>query len=91
MKRKQEREEKLKRGEKVGPEEPDPTAEVEVGLLGLLKFFVYTILILALAGKFITGSYVWNYEDKLPALKSLIPVNTGSPLILYDTRLTFVR
>ena len=38
LKRKQEREEKLARGEEVGPEEPDPTEEPEVGCLGLLKF-----------------------------------------------------
>jgi len=73
LKRKQEREEKIKKGEKVGPEEKDPTAEVEVGLLGLLKFLVYVLIIVALAGKFVTGSFVWNYEDKIPAFKSLIP------------------
>lgn len=35
------RNEKIARGEKVGPEEKDPTEPEEVGCLGLLKFFIY--------------------------------------------------
>ena len=68
------REEKIAKGEKVGPEEPDPTAPKEVGVLGLLKFILYCTLIFALAGKFFTGSFLFDYENKLPALKSLWPV-----------------
>lgn len=74
LKRKEERDEKIARGEEVGPEEPDPTAEVEIGLLGLLKFIVYTLLVITLAGKFVTGSFLWNYEELLPTLRQLIPV-----------------
>ncbi|TDL29798.1 cytochrome b5 [Rickenella mellea] len=75
LKRKKERDEKIARGEKVGPEERDPTAEEEVGLLGLLKFILYCVIFAALAGKFFTGSFVWNYEENLTALKSLVPTN----------------
>ena len=64
----------MAKGEEVGPEEPDPTAQEEVGLLGLLKFIVYCLIFLALAGKFFTGSFLYNYEENLPSLKKLWPV-----------------
>ena len=64
----------VKRGEEVGPEEQDPTAEKEIGLLGLLKFIFYVVLIITLSGKFITGSFFWENEDLVPAIKSLWPV-----------------
>jgi hypothetical protein len=65
------RAEKIKRGEPVGPAEPDPREEQEVGLVGLLKV-VATILIFALlAGKFFTNSYTWNFDGDI---KSLWPV-----------------
>ncbi|TFK56035.1 cytochrome b5 [Heliocybe sulcata] len=73
--RKKEREEKLARGEKVGPEEPDPTVEEEVGCLGLLKFIAYLIIFLMLAGKFFTDSFLWEYEGKWARLKTYIPTN----------------
>ncbi|KAI6105399.1 cytochrome b5-like heme/steroid binding domain-containing protein [Pisolithus sp. B1] len=73
--RKKEREEKLSRGEPVGPEERDPTAEEEVGLLGLLKFIVYLLLIIVLAGKFFTGSFLWEYDGKWVRLKTYLPVS----------------
>lgn len=72
LQRKKEREEKLARGEDVGPEEPDPTEEPEVGCLGLLKFILYATLFIVLAGKFFTGSYLWELEP--PNLKQFIPV-----------------
>ena len=72
LQRKKEREEKLARGEDVGPEEPDPTEEPEVGCLGLLKFILYATLFIVLAGKFFTGSYLWEMEP--PNLKQFIPV-----------------
>lgn len=62
------------KGEEVGPEEPDPTAPKEVGLLGLLKFIVYCLLIVVLASKFFTGSFLFDYESKLPSLRKLWPV-----------------
>ncbi|KAI0662943.1 cytochrome b5 [Cubamyces menziesii] len=71
LQRKKEREEKLARGEDVGPEEPDPTEEPEVGCLGLLKFILYATLFIVLAGKFFTGSYLWEMEP--PNLKQFIP------------------
>ena len=64
----------MAKGEEVGPEEPDPTAQEEVGLLGLFKFIVYCLIFLALAGKFFTGSFLYNYEENLPSLKKLWPV-----------------
>ncbi|KZT13106.1 cytochrome b5 [Laetiporus sulphureus 93-53] len=73
LRRKKERDEKVARGEEVGAEEPDPTEEPEVGCLGLLKFIVYAIVFLLLAGKFFTGSYLWEHE--LPNIKKLIPTN----------------
>ena len=76
LQRKKEREEKLARGEEVGPEEPDPTAEVEVGCLGLLKFLLYSAIFIVLAGKFITGSYLWEFEP--PNLRQYMPVRLSS-------------
>ncbi|PBK73043.1 cytochrome b5 [Armillaria solidipes] len=73
LERKKLRDEKIARGEDGGREEPDPTAEVEVGVLGLLKFLVYALIIIALAGKFITGSYLWEYEGKWAQLKTYWP------------------
>lgn len=68
------RKEKIARGEKVGPEEKDPTEPEEVGCLGILKFFLYLIVFGALAGKFFTGSYTWDHENRLAQLKTFIPV-----------------
>ena len=76
LQRKKEREEKLARGEDVGPEEPDPTEEPEVGCLGLLKFILYATLFIILAGKFFTGSFLWEHE--LPNLRQFIPVRVLS-------------
>lgn len=73
LQRKKEREEKLARGEAVGPEEPDPTEEPEVGCLGLLKFIVISLVVIVMAGKFFTGSYLW--EHNLPDISKLIPVS----------------
>ncbi|KAH7916143.1 cytochrome b5-like heme/steroid binding domain-containing protein [Hygrophoropsis aurantiaca] len=73
VKKKEERDTKISRGEKVGPLERDPTAQEEVGLLGLLKFIVYTLIIIALAGKFFTGHYLWEYDGKWVQLKTYWP------------------
>ena len=56
----------------MGPEEPDPTEEPEVGCLGLLKFIVISLVVIILAGKFFTGSFLW--EQELPDLSKLVPV-----------------
>ncbi|KAI9510976.1 cytochrome b5 [Russula earlei] len=45
------------------PAEPDPTAEKEVGLLGLLKFFACVVLAFFLAGKFVTGEWTWGSDS----------------------------
>ncbi|EIW62150.1 cytochrome b5 [Trametes versicolor FP-101664 SS1] len=71
LQRKKERDEKLARGEEVGPEEPDPTEEREVGCLGLLKFILYATLFVVLAGKFFTGSFLWEME--LPSVSQFMP------------------
>ncbi|KAG0698848.1 cytochrome b5-like heme/steroid binding domain-containing protein [Suillus ampliporus] len=76
LERKREREEKLAKGEEVGPEEEDPTAEHEVGFLGLMKFIVYLILFVVVAGKFFTGSFLWEYDGKWARLKTYWP-NSG--------------
>lgn len=75
LQRKKEREEKIARGEKAGPEEIDPTEEPEVGCLGILKFVLYATIFIVLAGKFITGSFLWEHE--LPNLRQFIPVRTN--------------
>ena len=77
--RKRERDERLKRGEEVGPEEPDPTAEVEIGLWSLVKFFLSTIVIAMLTGKFVTGSYLWDYDGKWVQTKTYFPVRNVTP------------
>ena len=74
--RKRERDERLARGEEVGPEEPDPDAEVELGLWDLVKFLLCTIVVIALAGKFVTGSYIWEYDGKWIQAKTYFPVRS---------------
>ncbi|EPT03103.1 hypothetical protein FOMPIDRAFT_1116458 [Fomitopsis schrenkii] len=71
--RQKERAARLAQGDEVGPEEPDPTAEPEVGCLGLLKLVLYVLVFALLAGKFITGSFLWEHE--LPNFKKWIPTN----------------
>lgn len=61
----------------MGPEERDPTEEPEVGCLGILKFIVYTLVFVVLAGKFFTGSFLW--EQELPSLSQLFPVSQHLP------------
>ncbi|KAI0079733.1 cytochrome b5 [Panus rudis PR-1116 ss-1] len=73
LERKKQRDEKIARGEEVGPEEPDPTAEPEVGCLGLLKLVLIVLAIIVLTGKFFTGSFLW--EQQLPDLRQFIPSN----------------
>lgn len=74
--RMKERDEKIARGEKVGRAERDPTEEVEVGLKGVLKFILYFAIFFILAGKFFTGSFLWEYDGKWVQLKTYMPVST---------------
>ena len=60
----------------MGPEEPDPTEEPEVGCLGLLKFIVISLVVVILAGKFFTGSFLW--EQELPDFSKLVPVRSSA-------------
>ena len=55
----------MARGEEVGPEEPDPTHEPEVGVRGLMKFLVYVLLFIICTGKFVTGDWMWGYDSSL--------------------------
>jgi predicted heme/steroid binding protein len=86
--RQKEREAKIARGEPVGPEERDPTAQHEVGALGLLKFFAVLVVSVLLAGKFLTGSYTYGYEGKWVQLKTYWPAQqqlfTEGMLAQYD-------
>ena len=72
--KKRDHDEKIRRGEAVGPLEPDPTAQKEVGLLDLIKFILYLVIFIALAGKFITGSFTWEYQSKWLQVKTYWPV-----------------
>jgi len=74
--RNKERLEKMARGETVGPEEKDP--EQEIGLWGLIKFLIFATAAIMLAGHFITGDYLWDYQGKYRSLKTLWP--TGQTL-----------
>lgn len=81
LERKKERDEKISRGEEVGPEEPDPTEEPEVGCLGLLKFILYFTIFVLLAGKFFTGSFLW--EQQLPSLRQFLPVRRSTTSMMF--------
>ncbi|KAF8204831.1 cytochrome b5-like heme/steroid binding domain-containing protein [Pholiota molesta] len=83
LEKKKARDEKIAKGEKVGPLEPDPTAPVEVGVFGLLKFFVILLVVIALAGKFFTGSYTWENRSKWLQLNTYWPTNQ----LLFSERL----
>jgi len=75
LEKKKIRDAKIAKGEPVGPLERDPTEPLEVGVVGLLKFFLYLTIFLALSGKFVTGSYTWEYETRLLQLKTLWPTD----------------
>jgi hypothetical protein len=48
--------------------------EREIGLFGLCKFLIYVLLVAVLAGKFITGEWLWGGEgDVRKALGRLWP------------------
>jgi len=81
LEKKKAHDEKIARGEKVEPLKRDPTAEEEVGLLGLLKFIVVVLVCVTLAGKFFTGSYTWEYRSKWLQMKTYWPVSYGLILI----------
>ncbi|KAJ3790614.1 cytochrome b5-like heme/steroid binding domain-containing protein [Lentinula aff. detonsa] len=58
------------------------------GFVRLLKLILYLILFGALAGKFLTGSYLWEYEGKWIRLRTYFPppqlLFTESELAKYD-------
>lgn len=97
LERKKERDEKLARGEEVGPEEPDPTAEREIGAWGIIKALLVLVAIALLAGKFFTDSYLWEYKGKWVKLKTYLPVLSYFLLIpvscpkLKDRSICFTR
>lgn len=74
LEKKKERDEKIAKGEKVGPLERDPTEPTEVGVRGLLKVFVVLLVVFALAGKFFTGSYTWEQRSKWLQVQTYWPV-----------------
>jgi len=75
VKKKEERDAKIARGEDVEPLGPDPTAVTEVGIGGVLKFLAWTIVVIALAGKFITDSYTWDYQARWGQIMKWMPKN----------------
>ncbi|KAF8165107.1 cytochrome b5-like heme/steroid binding domain-containing protein [Crassisporium funariophilum] len=75
LEKKAARDAKIARGEKVGPLERDPTAQEEVGLLGLLKVIVILLVCVSLAGKFFTGSYTWEHRSKWLQVQTYWPQN----------------
>ena len=64
----------MARGEEVGSEEPDPTHEPEIGVLGIMKFLVYVLLFIICTGKFVTGDWMWGYDSKWLRVKTYFPV-----------------
>lgn len=78
--RNKERLEKMARGEAVGPEEREP--EEEIGLGGLVKFLLLATAVIMLAGHFITGDYLWDYQGKYRHLKTFWPVRSFLASIL---------
>jgi hypothetical protein len=60
--------------------EPDPTAEREIGLLGLCKFLFWVALGLLLAGKFVTGEWMWGGGGR--ATKAWVNVRRWLPEVV---------
>jgi len=75
LEKKKARDEKIAKGEKVGPLEPDPTAPQDITLKGFLKFIVISLVCIILAGKFFTGSYIWESNSKWLQVKTYWPQN----------------
>ncbi|KAJ3760493.1 cytochrome b5-like heme/steroid binding domain-containing protein, partial [Lentinula raphanica] len=59
-----------------------------IGLIKVLKLILYLIIFGALAGKFLTGSYLWEYEGKWIRLRTYFPppqrLFTENELARYD-------
>lgn len=69
----QRREEKIAKGEELGPEdelEKEPSA-----ILALLRVFLVFIGITMALGWFITGSVFWEYDGKWVRLSTYLPVS----------------
>ncbi|KAJ3892576.1 cytochrome b5-like heme/steroid binding domain-containing protein [Lentinula edodes] len=63
-------------------------ASEHTGFVQALRLILYLIVFIALAGKFLTGSYVWEYEGKWIRLRTYFPppqrLFTESELAKYD-------
>ncbi|GAW08244.1 cytochrome b5 [Lentinula edodes] len=63
-------------------------ASEHTGFVQALRLILYLIIFIALAGKFLTGSYVWEYEGKWIRLRTYFPppqrLFTESELAKYD-------
>jgi len=74
-----ERDEMIAKGLKVGPKR-----KIQQGgggwLIGPLKFILYLLIFGVLAGKFFTGSFLWEYEGKWTNLRTYMPVSRLPPL-----------
>ncbi|CAK5262679.1 unnamed protein product [Mycena citricolor] len=75
LEKKRVHDEKIARGEPAGRLERDPTEPIDVGVWGLIKFFLGLAVSIALLGKFVTGSYTWEYETRWLQLKRMVPMD----------------
>ena len=66
------REEKIAKGEELGPE--DELQKEPSAILALLRLFLVFIAIVMALGWFITGSVVWEYNGKWVRLSTYLPV-----------------
>ena len=89
VERKKIHDEKVAKGEPVEPLDRDPTEVREVGAWDLVKILFWTLVIAALAGKFVTGSYTWEYQGKWAQVKTYMPVRTIYAFLWGVTLLTF--
>ena len=64
------RNERLARGEEVTPEEPGPTAEVEIGLWGLMNFLLRTIVPVGCQPPPFLATRRWELKRARPLLTS---------------------
>lgn len=73
--RKRIREEKIARGEKVGPDEED---EDKLSLWDIIKTLLVIFGMIALTGQLVTGSLVWGTRNRLTDVRSWWPVSKST-------------